>query len=53
MKGGINMESLTNEKMKNIKGGEINWGLVAGIGAFASFLFGVIDGFINPKKCNN
>jgi len=47
------MERLTNEKMKKVKGGEINWGLISGIGALASFIFGVIDGLMNPKKCNN
>ena len=47
------MNKMTNEEMKNIKGGGINWTLMAGIGAFASFLVGIIDGMINPKKCNN
>lgn len=47
------MNAMTNNEMKNVKGGGINWGIMAGIGAFASFLVGVIDGIINPKKCNN
>lgn len=47
------MNTMTNNEMKNVKGGGINWGIMAGIGAFASFLVGVIDGIINPKKCNN
>ncbi len=47
------METVSNEKLKEIKGGGLNWGLMAGIGAVASFLVGVIDGLINPKKCNN
>lgn len=47
------MNKMTNEEMKNVKGGGINWTLMAGIGAFASFLVGIIDGMINPKKCNN
>ena len=47
------MNTMTNNEMKNVKGGGINWGIMAGIGAFASFLVGIIDGIINPKKCNN
>ena len=47
------MNKLNNKQLKNVKGGGINWSLMAGIGAFASFLVGVIDGIINPKKCNN
>ena len=47
------MESMSNKQLQEIKGGGINWGLMAGIGAFASFLIGVIDGVMNPKKCNN
>ena len=47
------MNKMTNEEMKNVKGGGINWTLMAGIGAFTSFLVGIIDGMINPKKCNN
>lgn len=47
------MESISNQEMREIKGGGINWGLMAGIGAVASFLIGVVDGLFNPKKCNN
>ena len=47
------MNRITNEKLKEVTGGGVNWGLAAGIGAVASFLIGVIDGLINPKKCNN
>lgn len=47
------MESMSNKQLLEIKGGGINWGMMAGIGAFASFLIGVIDGVMNPKKCNN
>ena len=47
------MEKMNNDKMKKIKGGGINWGLMAGIGAITSFLVGIIDGLMNPKKCNN
>ena len=47
------MFKVSNEKLKNVKGGGVNWSLMAGIGAVASFLIGVIDGLMNPKKCNN
>ena len=47
------MKKINNEQLKKIKGGAINLKLVAGISAVASFLIGVIDGLMNPKKCNN
>ena len=46
------MKRIKEEEMKKVKGGGVNWSLMAGIGAVASFLLGVIDGIINPKKCN-
>ena len=46
------MEQISNENMKQIAGGAVNWGLLAGIGAAASFLIGLIDGWTNPKRCN-
>lgn len=47
------MESMNNKELFEVKGGGVNWGMLAGISAFASFLIGVIDGLTNPKKCNN
>ena len=47
------MNKINNEELRKVKGGAINLKLMAGIGAFASFLIGVIDGLMNPKKCNN
>lgn len=47
------MKNISKEKLKDIKGGGINWGILAGFGAAASFIIGIIDGLINPKKCNN
>ena len=47
------MKNINNNELKEIKGGGVNWGLMAGIGAVASFLIGVIDGLIIPKKCNS
>jgi hypothetical protein len=37
------MKRINNEHLKEIKGGGVNWSLMAGIGALASFLVGVID----------
>lgn len=44
---------LQNEELYEVKGGAVKWGLIAGIGALASFLCGIVDGYINPSKCNN
>ena len=46
------MNKVSNENLKEVKGGGINWGLAAGIGAVVSFVIGFVDGLINPKKCN-
>lgn len=47
------MKSLKHEELKKVKGGGINLSMIAGIGSIVSFFVGVIDGLINPKKCNN
>ena len=47
------MQKMENEELMEVKGGAVNWGLMAGIGAAASFIIGIIDGLMNPKKCNN
>lgn len=46
------MYKVNEIKLKEIKGGGINLGLAAGISAALSFIIGVIDGWINPLKCN-
>lgn len=46
------MKNISNDELREVKGGGINWSMVAGFGAVASFLIGVIDGLMNPKKCN-
>lgn len=46
------MRELSKNDMYQVKGGAVKWGMIAGIGAFASFIFGIIDGIINPQKCN-
>lgn len=47
------MKRLSNEDMMNIKGGGVAAKFIAGlIGGTIVFLIGVVDGLINPKKCN-
>ena len=46
------MKSISSLEMQSVNGGAIKWGVVAGFGAFASFIIGVIDGWMHPKKCN-
>ncbi len=47
------MEYLSNEEALNVSGGAFGKGLIFGIiGGTLVFLCGLIDGFINPKKCN-
>ena len=46
------MKKIDNNKLKEIKGGGINWSLAAGVGAIVSFLIGIVDGMINPRACN-
>ena len=47
------MKKLSNTNLKQIKGGAVNWGLWAGISGVASFIIGLIDGFVHTKKCNS
>ncbi len=43
---------LNEKQMLDVNGGAVKWGVIAGFGAFASFVIGVIDGWMNPQKCN-
>ena len=43
------MEIIENNELKEVKGGGVNWGLMAGFSAFASFLIGIVDGQIKLK----
>ena len=45
------MTTMSCEELNKVKGGGINWGMTAGISAFVSFVIGVIDGWMNPKRC--
>ena len=46
------MKKISNEEMKKVKGGAINWGILAGLSAATSFIIGFFDGWTNPKRCN-
>ena len=46
------MVTLTEKEMKKIDGG-VNWVKITFISSAISFIVGVIDGLINPKKCNS
>lgn len=47
------MKILNNEEMINIKGGGIGSKFfISIIGGTIVFFIGIIDGLINPKKCN-
>ena len=44
---------LNNEEMLDVKGGGISSKLIWGIvGSALVFLVGLMDGLVNPKKCN-
>ena len=46
------MIQVKEEELRNIEGGGINWGILAGVGAAVSFFIGFFDGWTNPKRCN-
>ncbi len=48
------MRELNNEEMMKISGGSASKFLIfAGLlGATLTFFIGVLDGYVNPKKCN-
>lgn len=46
------MIELEESELKSINGGGVSVGLLVGISAGITFIIGVIDGFMRPKKCN-
>lgn len=46
------MNTLTNNQLYEVKGGAVKWGVVFAISGALSFLVGLVDGLINPAKCN-
>jgi len=47
------MIKLNNDEMINVKGGALNLNIALGIiGGAIIFVIGIVDGLINPRKCN-
>ena len=46
------MKKISDNELKQISGG-INWVVVTFVSAAISFITGIFDGLINPKKCNS
>ena len=47
------MKKIEEKELSQIEGGGFNWAICAGIVAGITIIIGVIDGFVNPQKCNN
>lgn len=45
------MKKINQNEMKKINGGGIKVGVVMALGALASFIIGIIDGYIRPIAC--
>lgn len=45
------MKELDQNQMKQVSGGAIHWGILAGVGAAIVFFIGLFDGYVNPIKC--
>ena len=43
------MEKISNNELKQINGGGFGLGIL--IGGLATFIIGVIDGYVRPLKC--
>lgn len=45
---------LNDEELSNINGGasKLFYGFLAGAGALITLIAGIIDGYLNPQKCN-
>ncbi len=46
------METLEKNDLERINGGGLSFLGALGIVAGVAFVVGVIDGFVNPEKCN-
>ena len=43
---------LNKYELLKVSGGGSSFGIVAAIGGAIAFLISVVDGFVNPKRCN-
>ncbi len=41
-----------NESIKYVGGAKITIGIASAIAFITAFVFGIIDGYFNPKACN-
>lgn len=46
-----NMQELTQQQLKEIRGGGISLGALALIGAGIVFIIGIVDGYLRPLSC--
>lgn len=46
------MNKIDDKQLSKIQGGGFSWGVAAGIIAVVTFIVGIVDGYINPIKCN-
>ncbi len=51
MEGGIIIEKISNENLKQIQGGGLSFWVIGGLVALGTFLVGVFDGIARPEKC--
>lgn len=47
------MHDLKQNELREINGGSLSFTAYLGIGIAAAFLIGVLDGIVNPQKCND
>ena len=47
------MKKIHDKELEQVEGGGFSWGIAAGVIAAITFIVGVVDGYVNPIKCNN
>lgn len=45
------MKRINNIELKQITGGAFSFGMALIIGGLATFIIGVVDGFVRPLRC--
>lgn len=47
------MRIIEEKELNEVQGGGgVAWGIAAGVIAGITFIIGVINGYVNPQKCN-